>query len=154
MPDVSFAAMVSKFDKPAQRLQELAEARLQHEGNEAVIRRLDVMDCAVNGVPWSEIPEFMEISERTFWTWLAWYRKGGIARLVKTGRGHRVRPEGARWEAIAARLRETMGKPAADARVWLRAEFGLKVTLQTVYNWRREAGKAPAPVLETVEDFG
>ena len=128
------------------------KARYRAEKRGAVRQRLHALWLLRTRRQVREVALLLGVHERSVQYWVAWYRKGGVAEVVRRRQGGvGKRPWLAREQQaeLIAEAAKGKWKTAEDARAWIKARFGVDYKLKGVYELleRLRCGpKVPRPI--------
>lgn len=132
----------AKLDKLGQA--ELVSQRLKTESAGLARERLLAVSHGLKGeLNLSEIAETMGRSRATIQTWFDLYRVGGVERLCRRSNAPTGRPSQLTSKAekeLRKKLAKGSFRKTDDTRLWLKNQFGIDATYETVRRWMGKLG--------------
>ncbi len=110
--------------------------------------RLQVLWQLRSGKRIEDVANSTGISYRAIQNWVAWYRQGGLLRVLErvTGNGSRGRAAKLRplqQQALAAKVRQGTFRSAWDAVGWVQARWGIVYSYKGMYSLLKRLGGRP-----------
>jgi transposase len=126
--------------------------RTQGSPDELERRRLLAVQRILEGYAAAEVAEFLEVSPRTVWRWLARYRGTGLEGLAARPASGRPRKLTTTQEKIVLRwLRDDPTEHGFPTELWtaprlanlIEREFGVRLNPRYLNTWLRDRGFTP-----------